>query len=183
MRSSLAALAVLALIASGCSSDDTGDTQASTTIATRTTTPGTNTTSTTVARTTTDQGDDSSFDLATAELLIDAHDQAWLDNDPEAVGALLAADGVFVDLTGGESLGREAIVRYAERHVKLIPESRRAGPVEVQEEGTFVYPCHLVVTGLRSGTDNPYTRVAVVAIEDGLLARYDLSQLTRTSGS
>ena len=123
----------------------------------------------------------SSFDTDAVEQLIDAHDQAWLDNDPEAVGAFFADEAVFVDLTGGETVGREAIVRYADSHVEWIPESRRTGPVEAQEDGTFVYPGHLEVDwAFRSGT---YTGVVSVAIEDGLFARYDLSQLTRTEGS
>ena len=123
----------------------------------------------------------SSSDTGTVEQLVDAHDQAWVDNDAEGVGAFFADDGVFVDLTGGETVGREAIVSYAEGHVTLIPESRRIGPVEAQEDGTFVYPGHLVVDwAFRSGT---YTGVVAVTVEDGLLVRYDVSQLTRTEGS
>ena len=122
----------------------------------------------------------SSSETDTVEQLIDAHDQAWLDNDPEGVGGFFADDGVFVDLTGGETVGREAIVRYAEGHVELIAESRRTGPIEAQGDGTFVYPGHLVVTAVRSGT---YTGVASVTVEDGRFVRYDLSRFTRIEGS
>ena len=110
------------------------------------------------------------------EELIDAHDQAWLDNDPEAVGALFTDEGAFVDLAGGETVGRENIIRYAEGHVELITESRPTGPVESQGNGTFHYPTHLVVAEIRSGT---YTGVVAVDVKDGLLARYDLSEVGR----
>ena len=120
----------------------------------------------------------SSSGTETVEQLIDSHDRAWLDNNPEGVGTFFADEGVFVDLTGGATVGREAIVRYAETHVELISESRRTGPVEAQGDGTFVYPAHLVVTAVRSGT---YTGVVSVTVEDELLVRYDISQLTRTA--
>ena len=133
---------------------------------------------------TTDYGDGSSFDVATVEELIDAHDQAWLDNDPEGVGAFFTDEGVFVDLIG-PTVGREEIVRYAEIHVELIPESQRTGPVEIRGDGTFVYPGYLVVTGVGEGDPRggTYKGVVSVTVEDGLFARYDLSQLTKTEDS
>ncbi len=121
----------------------------------------------------------SSSETVTVEELIESHDRAWLDNDPEGVGAFFADEGVFVDLTGAETVGREAIVRYAKTHVELISESRRTGPVETRGDGTFVYPGHLVVTEVRSGT---YTGVVTITVDDELFVRYDLSELTRTEG-
>lgn len=111
---------------------------------------------------------DSSSDIDTVEQLVDAHDLAWVNNDPEGVGALYTDEGVFVDLVGSESVGREDVVEYARVHVELITESRRTGPVEVHEDGTFLFPAHLVVTDRGS-----YTGVVAVTIEDGLFARYD----------
>ena len=119
----------------------------------------------------------SSSDTDTVEQLVDAHDLAWLDNDAAGVGTFYTDDGVFIDVAGGESVGREDIVRYAEFHVDLILESRRTGPVEVDEDGTFLYPTYLVVTN--RGT---YTGDVAVSIEDDLIARYDLTRLTRIEG-
>lgn len=156
---------VLVVLMAGCSSEGGADTTTtSTSIATTTTT-------------TTEEGG-SSPDISTVERLIDAHGQAWIDNDPEGVGAFYALDAVFVDLTGAQTVGREAIVGYANVHVAVIPESLRTGPVEAREDGTFAYPARVVVSGMRAGT---YTGVAVVAIADGLFTRFDLSQLTPTS--
>ena len=122
----------------------------------------------------------SASDRDTVEQLIDAHDQAWLDNDPEGVGAFFAEEGVFIDLTGAATVGREAIVRYAETHVELISESRITGPVEELGYGHYIYPGHLVVTAIRSGT---YTGLVAITVEDGLFLRYDLSQLTPAESS
>ena len=164
----LPAVALVVLMA-GCSSEGGADTT--------TTTTSSVTTTTTTTTTTAEEGD-SSPDIATVEQLIDAHGQAWIDDDPEGVGAFYAVDAVFVDLTGGRTVGREAIVEYAKVHVAVISESLRTGPAEAREDGTFAYPARVVVTGMRAGT---YTGVAVVAIEDGLFTRFDLSQLTPTS--
>ncbi len=81
-------------------------------------------------------------DIETVEQLVDAHDLAWINNDPEGVGAFYNDDGVFVDLAGFETVGRQEIVTYAEGHVALIPESRRTGPVEVEADGTYVFPAY-----------------------------------------
>ena len=114
----------------------------------------------------------------TVEELVDAHDRAWLANDAEAVGSLFTDDGVFIDLVGIETVGRQDIITYAEGHVTLIPESRRTGPIEVEEDGTYVVPTHLVVKD--RGT---YTGLIAVTVADNLLARYDLSELNRLEDS
>ena len=107
-------------------------------------------------------------DSATAEQLIDEHNLAWVDNEPEGVGAVFTDGGVFVDLAGVEIVGKDEIVAYAKGHVGLVTESRRTGPITVNEEGVFLVSTELVVMG--RGT---YTGIVAVTIDDDLFARYE----------
>lgn len=115
--------------------------------------------------------DDDGSGVEVVEEVVDAHHQAWEDDDAAGVGAFFTDDGVFIDLLGVESAGRDDVVAYAEVHVPLITEVRRTGPVEVAEDGTFVVPIELVVSGQQLFGD------VVVAVEDELIALYDLQHI------
>jgi len=114
-------------------------------------------------------GDDDASEVEAVQELVDAHHQAWEDDDAEGVAALFTEDGVFIDLLGRESAGRDEVLDYADEHVALITKAQRTGRVAVADDGTYLVPIDLVVQGQELSGD------VVVEIDDDLIARYDLS--------
>ncbi|MGI9594831.1 MAG: SgcJ/EcaC family oxidoreductase [Acidimicrobiales bacterium] len=101
------------------------------------------------------------------ERLADEFAAAWVENDPGSIATIFTEEGVFVDTLGREHVGRENIAQHVETWGELVTESRRTGPIEERDDGTFVFPIEMVFD------DQTLIGEVVVSLQGELFARHD----------
>ncbi|MGI9624856.1 MAG: SgcJ/EcaC family oxidoreductase [Acidimicrobiales bacterium] len=106
-------------------------------------------------------------EIETVERLADDLAAAWVENDATSIATIFAADGVFVDTLGREHVGSDSIAQHVEQWGELVTESRRTGPIEELDDGTYVFPIEMVFDG------QTLVGKVVVNVQDALFVRHD----------
>jgi hypothetical protein len=112
-------------------------------------------------------GSDDGADIETVQRLSDSFATAWIENDPERIASIFTEDGTSVDTLGREHVGSDRIEQHVEQWGYLVTESRRTGPIEEREDGTFVFPIEMVFDS------RALVGEIAVSLEDEFFARHD----------
>ncbi len=101
-------------------------------------------------------GDDETDRVAVATDLADSWVQAWNDNDPEMMGSVLTADGVYDDNVvfeeTGRTFSRDEAIELVQEQGPGVTDVRRVGNLTVTNDGTFTFGCQFTVLGSQRST-------------------------------
>ena len=110
--------------------------------------------------------DEGMAELETVEELVDEHNAAWVDTDPDQIAQFYAEGGVFMDTFRREYEGRTEITALADQWGYLITDAVRTGPLERVDETTYAFPMELVHDGQALSGEITAT------VQDGEFIRY-----------